>query len=102
MPESSEIKSVVVIVANPIRKGDLGEVAEGHYLVENGIITMTNADGIPLRDDNTGRRITHTLERGEDAKGVAKRLVLRQYRTQHRDEMSGFHRRIDYGPSSVA
>jgi hypothetical protein len=60
--------------------------------VENGTITMTKAAGVPLRDDNTGRRITHTFAPGENEKDAAKRLTLRQCRAAHRDEMAGFHR----------
>jgi hypothetical protein len=74
----SEIKPVIAIVANPSRPGDLGQCAEGHYVVANGILTMTDADGKPLRDDNTGRRVELKLLPGDDERAMAKRLTLKQ------------------------
>ena len=94
--ESSDIKGVVVIVSNPTSKNDGGEVAEGWYTLDGDLLTMTDRDGVPLRDDNSGARITHRLANGESDKAVAKRLTLRRYREENRDGMSAFHRRIEY------
>jgi hypothetical protein len=92
---SEGIKSVVVTTAKPSGPGDLGQVAEGYYFVENGTLTMCNEEGVPLRDENTGR-IAMKLLHGEDEKGLAKRLTLQQHRAANRDEMAGFHRPIRY------
>jgi hypothetical protein len=57
---------------------------------------MTDRDGVPLRDENNGARITQRLAPGESDKAVAKRLTLRVYRAANGDPMSGFHKRIEY------
>ena len=92
----SEIKSVIVTTAKPSGPGDLGQVAEGFYMVTNGILTMTDIDGRPLRDDNTGRRREMKLLPGYDVAGLAKKLTLQQYREANRDVMAGFGRTIRY------
>jgi hypothetical protein len=92
----SEIKSVIVTTAKPTGPGDLGECAEGFYTVANGILTMCDIDGRPLRDDNTGRRREIKLLPGDDEKGVARKLTLQQYRASNREEVAGFHRPIRY------
>jgi hypothetical protein len=96
MPESREIKAVIAVVVNPTGKDDPGQCAEGWYFVENGTLTLTDRDGIPLRDENNGQRITVRLLPGESEKTVAKRMTLRQHRAANRDEMAGFHRSIRY------
>jgi hypothetical protein len=39
---------------------------------------------------------------GESEKAVAKRLTLKMWRTENRDEMAGFHRPIRYCKSGLA
>ena len=93
---SEGIKSVVVTTAKPSGPGDLGQVAEGFYTVANGILTMCTPDGVPLRDENTGRQVALRLLAGDDEKGLAKKLTLQQYRAANRDQMAGFGRAIRY------
>jgi hypothetical protein len=93
---SEGIKSVVVTTAKPSGPGDLGQVAEGFYFVENGVLTMTDRDGVPLHDENNGRQIAMRLLPGEDEKVAAKKLTLQQYRAANRDEMAGFSRPLRY------
>jgi hypothetical protein len=77
----TEIKHVVGITANPSGgRGDLGQCAEGNYFVEDGILTVRSADGVPLRDANNGERIMHHLAPGEGDEAIAKRLTLRLHR----------------------
>jgi len=91
-----EIKSVVVTTAKPTGPGDLGQVAEGFYTVANGILTMCDPDGRPLRDDNTGRRREIKLLPGDVPAQEAKRMTLRHHREANRDGMAGFGRTIRY------
>jgi hypothetical protein len=93
---SEGIKSVVVTTAKPSGPGDLGQVAEGFYYVEGGILTMCDPDGRPLRDDNNGRQVALRLLPGDDVAGLAKKLTLQQYRAANRDQMAGFGRAIRY------
>lgn len=91
-----EIKAVIVTIAKPSGAGDPGQCAEGFYFVENETLTMCDRDGVPLRDENTGRQIAMRLPPGEDEKGAAKKLTLKIHRDANRDEMAGFHRTIRY------
>lgn len=93
---SEGIKSVVVTTAKPSGPGDLGQVEQGFYFVENGVLTMSDRDGVPLRDENNGRQIATRLLPGDDEKAAAKKLTLQQYRAANRDEMAGFGRAIRY------
>ena len=86
-----EIKSVIVTVAKPSGPGDYGQCEQGNYIQEGDVITMVNADGEPLRDENTGGRIEMRLLPSEDERAAAKKLTLRQYREANRDEMAGFY-----------
>jgi hypothetical protein len=95
-------KAVIVIVANPHGADKVGEVAEGFYLRDGDTITMTDRHGTPLRDEDTGGRITHRLAPDENEKTVAKRLTLRLYRAENREDVAGFGRRIDYGRNGYA
>jgi hypothetical protein len=95
-------KAVVAIVSNPVGKDDRGIVAEGFYTLDGDLLTMTDRDGVPLRDENNGAQITHRLLPGESEKVVAKRLTLRRHREENRDEMAGFHRWVRYGHSGLA
>jgi len=92
-----DIRQVTCITKNPSGgKDDMGSCEVGFYTVEGGLLTMTDADGVPLRDSNNGERITHRLAPGESEKAIASRLTLKIIRTSRGDEMAGFSRRIDY------
>lgn len=96
------IKSAVAIVSNPVNAKDTGEVAQGNYTLENGVLTMTDADGVPLRDENTGGRIEMRLLPGESETVAARRLTLKIHRAANGDQLAGFHKRIDYGRWGLA
>jgi hypothetical protein len=97
-----EWKSVVVTTAKPSGPGDLGEVAEGFYFCDGDLLTMCDRDGIPLRDENNGQRITHHLASGESEKAVAKRFTLKIFRMARGDTVAGFDRPLRYGPLGIA
>jgi hypothetical protein len=92
----SEIESVLVTTRNPNGPGDLGQVAEGFYTVTNGILRMTDRDGKPLRDENTGRQYAMKLLPGDDPKFEARRLTLSIHRTERSGEVAGFNRPLRY------
>jgi hypothetical protein len=99
---SEGIKSVVVATAKPSGPGDPGQCAEGHYFIEHGILTMCDRDGVPLRDENTGRQVALRLLAGDDEKGFAKKLTLQQHRAANREDVAGWGRRINYGRNGYA
>jgi hypothetical protein len=65
-----------------------GEIAEGWYVVIDGAVIMTDADGKP-----TGQAKQH-LNPGADARGVACAIV--RERSRHRSSINGFHEKIIY------
>lgn len=60
-------KQVTVIVSNPNSKDpyDRGGVAFGYYVVEEGVLTMTDGNGEPVRPPPTGELVAHRLNDGE-------------------------------------
>jgi hypothetical protein len=91
----SEIKAVIAVVSNPLGKGSSGECAEGWYTVSDGVLTLTDIHGEPLRDGDTGARFTHRLLPGDLEKSVAKRLTLAQWRA-NRDDGAEFNKPLRY------
>lgn len=92
-----EVHECTVIVANPTSSDDVGRAEIAYFTMTDGnLLTMTDAEGVPLRDSNTGDRITHRLGAGENRNAVAKRLRAKIYRDDRGDGVEGFGRRIDY------
>ena len=96
-----EIKRCVAVVANPIDGDDTGEVTESSYFVEGGWLTLCDDDGNALRDGNGGR-FTVRLEPGDSELRMAKRLALQRHRSEHRDELAGWNRRLRYRNAGIA
>jgi hypothetical protein len=91
-----EIKQVTVITSNPSGNDHVGSCEIGHYTIEGDLLTMCDAEGVPLRNANTGERITHRLASGENRVTIAKRLTLKIWREARGDEISGWNRPIQY------
>jgi hypothetical protein len=87
----SEVHCVYATVSNPSSAADPGRVTEGFYTVADGVVTMTNPEGVPIRDIE-GDRITHKLADGENAKAVASRLTMKIFRAVRGDDVGGFNR----------
>ena len=79
----------------------MGRLTLGYYVLDDGILTMTDGDGSPFRSTG-GDRITHRLQSGEDLTVVAKRLTMKIYHMVRRDNMVGFNRSLNYQPSGIA
>jgi|SRR5271170_6596899 len=92
----SDVKSVTVATRNP-SGNDLGSVEIGFYTLSDGLVTMTDCEGLPLRNAN-GDLMTHRLGAGENHVTIAKRMRLKMWRDEN-DDGNGFNRRIDYGPA---
>jgi hypothetical protein len=68
------IKSVIIQLRRPSgHPDDHGLVAIGHYTVEDGVLTMLDDDGKPLRE--RGKIIKRTLAEGDDPEQVARRIT---------------------------
>jgi hypothetical protein len=89
----SDVKPVIAVASNPVRKGDGGEAVEGWYVREGDTITICDIAGDPLRNEDTGARYTQRLEPGDVEKVIAARLTLKRHRALRGDEMTSFHSR---------
>jgi hypothetical protein len=58
-------KQICIQIRRPLGGDDLGEVAYGHYVFVDGVVTLTDEDGNPLR---RGQRLTtRTVKGAKDA-----------------------------------
>jgi hypothetical protein len=80
-----------------------GQTAEGCFIVEDGVVVLTDRDGNPARDDD-GKFYKRKLADGENPKVIAGRLT-RELRTALRGKnapVNGFDGPIRYPKISVA
>jgi hypothetical protein len=92
-----KINRVTVTIRQPKGDGDPGQVAEGRFLFEDGVVTLVNHVGTPVRDHD-GRTYTKKLEDGESEYVIAGRLT-KQFRTARRGDkhqVAGFSGPIKY------
>ena len=94
-----EVHSVFIQIEAP--KGDFeGRVAEGCYIVEGDLVTLTNRYGNPVRDAE-GKIISQKLLPGEHHKPVAG-LLTKKFRNARRGPNApprGFSGPINYPKS---
>ena len=88
MPEVHSVYATVRLPTN----GDTGQVTTGYYTLGDGVLTMTDSQGAPVRDLNNGEMVTHKVKEGEDPRSIASRLTLKIYRMMRSDGMAGFNR----------
>jgi len=70
-------------IANPVPGDDVGEVAEGWYVVKGSRVLLTDSAGVPIGEER---------EIDRDALTTAKRLLRARLDSKHR----AFNRRIEY------
>jgi hypothetical protein len=99
----SEVRYVTVTIQKPGKKFPLGQVCDGCYTLVDGVVTMTDRDGRPAEDTN-GKKYTHTLKPGEDARVVAGRMTkeLRLALRGKNAPVAGFEGKIPYRKSGLA
>jgi hypothetical protein len=105
MSDGKLLLEAIVRNPNPSNPGDQGQVTTGYYTLVDGILTMTNSEGIPVRGLNGGDKVTHKIEAGEDPRAVAGRLTLKIYRMLRGEgagAVAGFNRPLGYPVSGVA
>jgi len=92
----SEVRQVIVTIKPP--KGNFpGQVAYGWYTLQDGVVTLTDREGNPAGEE-TGRKLTHKLAPGEDARAVACKLTkeLRLALRGNSAPVAGFEGPINY------
>jgi hypothetical protein len=82
------------------RNDDPGQVAVGYYKLEDGLLTMTNPKGVPVRSPNTGKPIQHVMRDGENARSIASRLTLTIRRAVSGE--TDFNRPLNYSRHGIA
>src|SRR5262249_49569514 len=92
-----EVHHVTVIIHLPSRRMPEGQVAYGHYIVVDGLLTMVGPDGEPAIDE-TGKTYTHKLAPGDDAGEIAGRLTkeLRSALQRKSNAPGGFGGPLNY------
>ncbi len=93
----TKVETVFIQIEAPGSKYQYGKVAEGAYIVEDGVVILTDRNGKPARDSD-GKRYEHKLQDGENPKRIAGRLT-RKLRDALRDRsggMEGFSGEINY------
>jgi hypothetical protein len=95
----SKIHQVYATVSLP-RDDDPGQVAIGYYKLEDGVLTMTNSKGVPVRGLSTGKPIQHVMRDGDNAHSIASRLTLTTRRAVSGE--TDFNRPLNYSRHGVA
>jgi hypothetical protein len=95
MPEIHQVFATVRLPSD----GDPGQVTIGYYTQADGVLTMTDSKGVPVRTSSGEKRV-HRLQEGEDPRAIASRLT-KQIRTAMRGE-SDFNRPLNYSRHGVA
>ncbi len=62
-----KVEQVTITMRRPLSAGDTGVVAIGHFTFEDGIVTLTNEDGSPLRRGLDQRLTTRTVRGAREA-----------------------------------
>jgi hypothetical protein len=83
-----EIRTVRIQVAEPRGARHPGAVEEGHYIVEDGTVTLVDKRGTAIDK----HRLSRELKPGEDPRSVAA-ILLRQWK---RPKSSDFNRVLRY------
>ena len=95
MTDKPEVKAVFAEVRRP-RGTDPGAAVEGRYIVEDGVVTLTTQDGIPVRDEY-GKLYKHTLVAGDIPKQIAARMT-KTFRLKLRGKDGGRVAGFEPGP----
>jgi hypothetical protein len=97
-----EVHQVYATVRPPRDAADVGQVTVGYYTLVDGVLTMTDSKGAPVRNSHAGEKYTHKIDKASDAPGHAKRMTLQIYRMLGGDAGGGFNRSLNYRRSGVA
>jgi hypothetical protein len=98
-----EVHSIYATVRQP-KNGDTAQVTTGYYTLADGVLTMTDSKGAPVRRMLSGEKILHKTKSGDNERSIAGRLTLEIYYMLRGGaaQTSGFNRSLNYQPSGVA
>jgi hypothetical protein len=95
MTDKPEVFAVFAEVRRP-RGTDPGAAVEGRYIVEDGVVILTDQGGIPIRDEY-GKLYKHTLVTGDIPKQIGARLT-KSFRLKLRGKDGGRVAGFEPGP----
>jgi hypothetical protein len=99
----SEVRSVAVSVSSPNPADPAGRATVGYYIVQDGVLTMTDGEGKPVRRRYSGEVYKKKLAADDDPSVIAKRLTLTIWRSNTGGDASGgFNRALIYQPLGLA
>jgi hypothetical protein len=91
-----KIESCCVVTRQPSGEGDLGEVIDCWWFVDDGFVVLCSRSGKPTGEEKR-------LLPGDDPQSVAKRLGRDAWRRERpTDRVPGFGRPLRYGPLGLA
>jgi hypothetical protein len=93
----SQVFTVATQVRAPKGPGDPGAMVEGCYVVTDDVVTLTDRQGNPVRDQH-GKAYTRKIANGDSPKTIAARLT-KDFRLMLRGKdgrVNGFDRPIRY------
>ena len=99
-----DVKKVFITVRNP-SDGDPGQVSTGYYTITDGLMTMTDGAGTPMRHQTTGELFTWKLRPGDKEISIANMMTRKVRRNVHNlpeDGATGFNRRLVYPIGGIA
>jgi hypothetical protein len=90
----SEVHKITVQIS-PARDNDPGSVTFGCYIIEDGMLIMTDGDGRPVRRQN-GELYKHRLQPDDNPRSIAARLTGEIRRMARGETVAGFNRTLEY------
>ena len=93
-----KINRVIVEIARPDADGFPGQVEEGQYTYEDGVVTLVSHDGAPLAD-RKGKKYTKKVMPQESPHIIAGRLLKQRFRDRGGDKRQ-FSAPLNYPKSS--
>jgi hypothetical protein len=103
MTDKPEVFTVYAQVRAPRGPSDPGAVVEGAYIVTDGVVTLTDRQGNPVRDQH-GKLYTKKIANGDSARTIAARMT-KDFRSMLRGKdgrVSGFTGPIVYPKFGIA
>jgi hypothetical protein len=101
-----EIKHINITLRRPLNDADPGECARGCYIVADGVVYLTDSDGVKLKRGADQKLTTRTkaakdqplwsspLPEGRSERAVAARLLQSKVSSERRG--TDFHRPLQY------
>ena len=96
-----DVRKVFRDIRSPKGDDDPGQVTIGYYTLTDGLMTMTDGNGKPIRKDN-GELWTHRMRDGDKETPIAHWMTGKVYRALRGDDVLGFNRRISYPRHGIA